>query len=97
MCGTHMDIKKLEKVQNRPLKFIFKLKGHVSFSQIKQDTSITSLKDRRKKLRHNIFVKLIRSGVVDDRHSNSPETAYDTSQQGGLYAPFIRTTTPSCC
>ena len=51
------DVKQLEKVQNRALRFIFKLKDRVSFSQIRQDTSITSLKDGRKKLRHNLFCK----------------------------------------
>ena len=85
------DVKQLEKVQNRALRFIFKLKGRVSFSQIRQDTSIISLKDRRKKLRHNLFVNLIESGVVDDKHSNSPEKVYNTRQQKKLYSSSIRT------
>ena len=50
-----------------------------------------SLKDRRKKLRHNLFVNLIESGVVDDKHSNFQEKVYNTRQQKGLYSSSIRT------
>ena len=43
------DIKKLEKVQNRGMRFIFRLRGQVSFSKVRSDTDTISLKDRRKK------------------------------------------------
>ena len=56
-------------------------------SVIKQDTSITSSKDQRKKLKYNFFVKLIGSGVADSRHSNPPVKVYDTRQQEGQYVP----------
>ena len=77
------EVKELEKVQNRALRFTFKLKGRASFSQIRQDTtSVTLLKDRRKELRHNlqVFVNLIESGVVDDKHSNSKQQ-YQTAKR----------------
>ena len=81
----------LWKMLNNWKKFKIELKGRVSFSQIRRDTSITSLKDRRKELRHDLFVNLIESGVVDDKHSNSPEKVYNTRQQKKLYSSSIRT------
>ena len=43
------DIKQIEKVQNKALRFIFRLRGQVSFTEIRQNTNILSLKERRKK------------------------------------------------
>ena len=49
------DIKKLEKVQNRAMRFNFRLRGQVSFSKVRSDTDTISLKDRRKNLWLNLF------------------------------------------
>ena len=53
------DIKKLEKVQNKAMRFIFRLRGQVSFSKVRSDTGTISLKDRRKNLWLNLFFKSV--------------------------------------
>ena len=45
------NIKKFEKIQNTALMFIVKLKGQVSLTEIRENTSIESLAKRRKVLR----------------------------------------------
>lgn len=85
------DIRQLEKVQNRAIRFIFRLKGHVSISQIREDTNIKSLKDRRKNLRLNFFVNSVASGVTTDKHADSPKQIHRTRQRKGLYVPAIKT------
>lgn len=40
------DIKRFEKIQNTAVRFIFKLKGQVSFTEIRANTGIESLAKR---------------------------------------------------
>ena len=85
------DIKKLEKVQNRAMRFIFRLRGQVSFSKVRSDTDTISLKDRRKNLRLNLFFKSAESGVIKDSHNDPPIKIHNTRQKDGLYVPSIKT------
>lgn len=85
------DIKQLEKLQNKAIRFVFRLRGQISFTEIKRKANITSLKDRRKNLRINLFCKSISSGVIKDTHNQPPERLHNTRQQEGLYVPVIKT------
>ena len=49
------DIKTLEQIQNRTLQFIFRLRGRVSFTDLRNKTNIESLKGRRKTVRLNLY------------------------------------------
>ena len=42
-------------LQNRAMRFIFRLRGQVGFSKVRSDTDTISLKDRRKNLWLNLF------------------------------------------
>ena len=47
--------------------------------------------DWQKKLRQIFFVNLIGSGIVDDKHSNSPERSLIIDNKKGLYALSFKT------
>ena len=49
------DIKTLEQIQNRALRFIFRLRGRVSFTDLRNKTNIESLKGRQKTVRLNLY------------------------------------------
>ena len=86
------DIKQLEKIQNRALRFIFRLPpGIISFSELRLQTGIQSLADRRKDLRLNFYFKQIASGVITDTHAQAPLRVHNTRQNDGLYIPSIKT------
>ena len=85
------DIKQLEKLQNKAVKFIFNLRGQVNYTAIKESSNIQLLKDRRKELRVNLFCKATASGVIKDTYKQEPEQIYNTRQEGGLYVPSIKT------
>ena len=55
--------KKLEKVQNQALRFIFKVKGRTSFTKLRKDTNIASLQDRRKAARIKLFLSCLENGL----------------------------------
>lgn len=84
------DIGRIEKIQNRALRFIFKLKGPVSFKKLREDADISSLAERRKLLRKKIFVKLHQTGVTSSGISD-PQQHYNTRQESGLFIPSIKT------
>jgi hypothetical protein len=85
------DIKKLERIQNRALRFIFKIKGKVSFAKLRSDTSIPSLSERRRDLRHKLFFKAKSNGVLKDTHNSAPKQRYHTRQPKDLFTPSIKT------
>ena len=60
------DIKKLKKMQNKALRFIFRIKGKVFFTKLRNDTCISSLAKRRKEYRLKLFVKVKGNGVIQD-------------------------------
>ena len=49
-------IRQLEKMQNKALRFIFNIKGQTSFSQLRKDTGIESLQERRISARFSLFI-----------------------------------------
>jgi hypothetical protein len=85
------DIKRLEQVQNKALRFIFRIKGRVSFTQIRKDANVDSLEKRRRDFRLKLFVKSIGSGVISNTHDNAPQRSQNTRQRDGLYVPAIKT------
>ena len=72
-------IRQLEKIQNKALRFIFKIKGQTSFSQLRKDAGIESLQERRMSARFSflldalekIFSHLLnttlQSSIIQDR------------------------------
>ena len=52
---TKKNIKKIEKAQNRTLKFIFHIKGKVSFTKLRKATYILSLAEVLASLNHRIL------------------------------------------
>ena len=88
---SNKNIKRFEKIQNTALRFIFKLKGQVSFTQIRENTGIESLAKRRKDLRFKYYLNAI------DKNLTVPDfggfkKCHNTRQQGGLFfVPSIRT------
>ena len=85
------EIKQLETIQNRAVRFIFRIRGQTSFTKIKANANIPLLKDRRKNLRINLYCKSLSSGVIADTHNSPPEKHHNTRQRGGLYIPAIKT------
>ena len=81
------NIKRFEKLQNTALRFIFKLKGQVSFTEIKENTGIESLAKRRKDLRFKYYLNAV------DKNLTVPDfggfkKCHNTRQQGAyLYLP----------
>jgi hypothetical protein len=85
------DIGKLEKCQNKALRFIFRIKDQVSFTSIRQGANISSLAKRRRDLRIKLYVKSLASGVITNTYDAAPRRSHNTRQQGGLYVPAIKT------
>ena len=84
------NIKRFEKLQNTALRFIFKLKGQVSFTEIKENTGIESLAKRRKDLMFKYYLNAV------DKNLTVPDfggfkKCHNTRQQGGRFVPSIRT------
>jgi len=82
--------KKLEKVQNKALRFIYRIRSRVSFSKLREDTNIQSLKTRRKEQRLKLFCKVTETGVIDNKFS-PPGHTHNTRQQTGMFIPSIKT------
>lgn len=87
---TKKHIQMLEKTQNRALRFVFRLKGQTSFSKLRQDTSIPSLKERRKDSRIKLLVKSTGSGVITANYE-APATCHNTRQANKYFTPAIKT------
>ena len=85
------DINKLEKLQNRALRFIFRLRGQVSFTKLREGTGILSLKERRKELRKKLFYKVKSTGVIKDPFNTLRDHTHNTRQPLGLQLPSIKT------
>jgi len=83
-------IKQLEKIQNQALRFIFNIRGHVSFSELREKTDIPSLKERRKSARFSLFHKCIAEGI-EPSFNYDLEKKYNTRQKSNRYTPYIRT------
>ena len=90
--ASKTEMKKLNKMRNKCLKFMFNIKSTVSFSKLREDTGIPSLPDRRKESRLRFFCKVQQNDLVPSRfevrcHSHS------TRQGPGLYLPSIKNCT----
>ena len=84
------DIKTLEQIQNRALRFIFRLQGGVMFTDLRNKTNIELLKEQRKTVRPNLYCKSVDNGVISDTHYNAPLRTQQSSKNG-LYIPSIET------
>ena len=73
------------------MRFIFRLRGQVSFSKVRSDTDTISLKDGQKNLWLNLFFKSADSGVIKDLHNDPPIKIHNTRQKDGLSVPSIKT------
>jgi len=84
------EVKRLERIQNKALRFVYRVKGKVSFTELRQDTGMSSLKERRRNQRLKLFCKVLESGVIKQPY-DIPVKAHNTRQSGTLYAPTIKT------
>ena len=71
------DINTLEQIQKRALRFIFRFRGRVSFTDLREKTNIESLKDQRKTVSY---------GVISDTHCNAPKQ--HSSKRWALYTIY---------
>ena len=85
------DIKRLEKFQNKCLKFIYRVKSRVSFSKLRADTNIPSLQERRRTQRLKLYVKVMGSGVLKNPFT-APDSQHCTRQDSSHYIPAIKST-----
>ena len=53
------EIELIQKTQNVALRFIFRLKGRVSFTEMREREGIDSLQNRRRKIRTQLFLKTL--------------------------------------
>ena len=58
-----VQINHIEKVQNKALRFIYNIKGRVSFTKLRQDVEIHSLRQRKKMGRLKLFTKCLAEGI----------------------------------
>ena len=84
------DIKRFEKVQNAALRFIFKIKGQVSFTELRENIGMDSLAKRRRDLRCNFYMKAIERGLTVPDFTNF-NRHHNTRQHAGLFIPAIKT------
>ena len=82
--------KKLEKVQNQALRFIYQIKGRTSFSTLRAKTNFPSLKSRRQNSRYQLLTKCLSENMEPSFEYNLKKK-YNTRQRKGTYTPFIRT------
>ena len=83
-------IHQLEKVQNRALKFIFNIKEQISFTKLRENTNIKSLRERRKDARMSLFVRCFAEGIEPTFNYNL-EKQHNTRQKQNTYTPYIKT------
>lgn len=90
------DIGSLQRVQNEALRFIFNIKGQISFTQLRSDTDILSLEERRTQLRHILFFKSYAHAIdlefyVPTKPNVEGSRSFIQTRQGAFYQPFIQT------
>ena len=83
-------VKQLEKVQNQALRFLFGIRGQVSFSELRKETDIKSLNERRKDARFSLFLRCLEHGIEPVFPYNL-EKGHNTRQRSDTYTPHIRT------
>lgn len=83
-------IKQIEKVQNKALRFIFKIKGQISFTNLRDKTGLHSLKQRREESRLKLFVKCLGEGI-EPSFQYDLDKKHNTRQRTNTYMPHIRT------
>ena len=86
-------IKILQEVQNKAHRFIFNVKGPISFSQLCHTTNILSLEERSKEIRRQMFFKSYAHFV--DLNFIVPLEAekmdnFIQIEQGAFHRPFIK-------
>jgi hypothetical protein len=91
----------LERTQNIGLRFIFCLRGRVSFTELREKHAIKSLQQRRIDLRTSLFEKIVGGevrvdvGVSMTRPPNQPPSMsappFLGTRRGVFYLPHIRT------
>ena len=86
------NIKKLEKIQNKSLKFIYRIKSHTSYSKLRQNTNLSSLKNRRKECRAKLFCRALETGVIKNP-MEAPSKKHNTRQREMFYLPSITSAT----
>lgn len=84
------DIKRMEKVQNSALRFIYRIRGQISFTELRNSICLDSLGKRRQNLRQKFYMKAIEKGFIVPDYKNI-EKLHDTRQRSDLYVPSIRT------
>ena len=71
------DIRKLEKVKNKSLRFIiYCTKAPISISKLKNDTNISTLKKRRKNERMKLFIEAHSTDVIEKTVESSSSSQY---------------------
>ena len=82
---SNTEVKKLEKIQNKCLRFIFNIRGAASFS--KEDTGIPSVQELGKESRYRLFLQSTTEWY------NLVLKCRVTRQAPGLYSPSIKNST----
>ena len=77
------------------MKFIFSIKEPISFSQLRHDTNISSLEERRKEIQRQLFFKSYAHSVdLNFMVPLKPETEkkkdFIQTRQGAFHRPFIK-------
>ena len=93
------DITVLERTQNLALRFIFGIRGRVSFTELRKDKAIDTPKDRRTNIRMRLFDKIgkdvdIEIGVkvnVEAASLDNDKPPAQCTRFGQYYLPFIKT------
>ena len=82
VCDPHLkkDIKKPEKVQNKSLRFIYRIKSPISISKLKNDTNISTLEKHRKDQRMRLFIEAHRTGVIEKTSVPSSSSQYQENR-----------------
>ena len=64
-CDPHQkkQIRQLEKIQNKALRFIFNIKGQTRFSHLRKDAAIESLQERRMNARFSLFTRCLAENI----------------------------------
>ena len=79
--------KKLEKIQNQALRFIFRIKGRVSFTELRANIKFDSLQKRRQTARFNLFTKCLASNIEPPFEYNMTKKE-DVDKERGHYAIY---------
>ena len=83
-------IRQLEKIQNKALRFIFNIKGQTSFSQLRKDAGIESLQEPRMSARFSLFTRCLAENIQPSFEYDL-QKQHNTRQNTNTYTPYIRT------